>query len=469
MAWPVLLPILAALAQSPEAPDRPRLIVLTDISSLTAGMAEPDDGQSMIRLMLYANDVDIEGLVASSNMGHGQTVRPDLIEAVVEAYGQVQPNLARHDPRYPTAEVLKKTIKAGQPIAGPEVPVTESVGDNQDTEASNWIIQVVDRPDPRPVWVTIWGGSADLAQALWRVRHSRSKEELNTFLSKIRVHSIHDQDSTGPWIKEHFPGLFYITSQRAYRGMYRGGDVSLVSSDWVETHIRHGHGPLGALYPNYRGGDIWSGTLGPVRGIKEGDSPSFLSLVPNGLGDPSRLWAGSWGGRFEGHDNRFTDVPDLDLPSASDPDPRMSSVYRWRPAFQADFQARLDWCVLPPEKANHPPVVRIDGPRERTVSPGSVVTLDARGSSDPEGKPLRVSWSLYPKSEETREVVLDDPESGMVHIKVPEADRRRTIPVLLMVEDRGQPPLTRYGRVFLTVEPSGRLTPPPGPSRRRRP
>ena len=67
-----------------------------------------------------------------------------------------------------------------------------------------------------------------------------------------------------------------ITNVRAMRGMYRGGDVSLVSSRWVETHI-HGHGSLGDLYPDYDGGDIWSRTLGRVRGIKEGDSPSFLS------------------------------------------------------------------------------------------------------------------------------------------------------------------------------------------------
>ncbi len=88
----------------------------------------------------------------------------------------------------------------------------------------------------------------------------------------------------------------------------------------------HGHGPLGDLYPDYNGGDIWSGTLGPVRGTKEGDSPSFLSLVPNGLSDPERPWLGSWGGRFEGQGKRLTDVPDADLDTSGDPDPRMSSV-----------------------------------------------------------------------------------------------------------------------------------------------
>jgi hypothetical protein len=68
---------------------RPRLLVLTDISSLTAGVAEPDDGQSLIRLMLYANEFNIEGLIATSNLGHGQKTRPDLIRQVVDAYGSL--------------------------------------------------------------------------------------------------------------------------------------------------------------------------------------------------------------------------------------------------------------------------------------------------------------------------------------------------------------------------------------------
>src|SRR5690606_16532742 len=119
------------------------------------------------------------------------------------------------------------------------------------------------------VWILIWGGSADLAQALWRVRHDRSPEDLDHFVSKIRVHSIGDQDSTGPWIRDQFPGLYTITQRRAYRGMYRGGDPTRVSSAWVRGQI-HGQGTLGDLYPDYDGGDIWSGTLGRVRGIKEG-------------------------------------------------------------------------------------------------------------------------------------------------------------------------------------------------------
>ena len=40
---------------------KPRLFVLTDIEN------EPDDAQSMVRLMTYSNQLEIEGLVATTS------------------------------------------------------------------------------------------------------------------------------------------------------------------------------------------------------------------------------------------------------------------------------------------------------------------------------------------------------------------------------------------------------------------
>ena len=101
-------------------------------------------------------------------------------------------------------------------------------------------------------------------------------------------------------------------------------------------------------------------------------------------------------------------MPDTDLDTSGDPDPRMSSVYRWRPAFQADFQARLDWCIKPYGEANHPPDVRIAGDREREVEPGRAVALDAGGTTDPDGDGLDFSWSVYPATPDvSRKVVIE--------------------------------------------------------------
>ncbi|HTF27792.1 MAG TPA: nucleoside hydrolase-like domain-containing protein, partial [Flavitalea sp.] len=106
---------------------KPRVLILTDISSLTQDKGEPDDGQSLIRLMLYANEFDIEGLIATSNLEHGQTVRTDLIKKVIEAYGKVRQQLVLHDRRYPSEADLSKTIFGGQPIAGREIAYQKSI------------------------------------------------------------------------------------------------------------------------------------------------------------------------------------------------------------------------------------------------------------------------------------------------------------------------------------------------------
>lgn len=439
---------------------QPRLLVLTDISSLTAGVGEPDDGQSMIRLMLYSNDFDIEGLVASSNMRHGQVVKPELIRSVVQAYAQVYPNLLLHSASYPSPDKLMSCVKSGQPVAGRDVPLADSIGEDKDTEGSNWIIAAGDKPDPRPLWITIWGGSADLAQALWRVAHTRSAADTAAFISRLRVYAIGDQDSTATWIKTNFPALFYITSGYGMRGMYRGGDTRLVSPEWVDTHIRHGHGALGALYPNYNGGDIWSRT---VRGIKEGDTPSYLALIPNGLNDATNtVWQpewGGWGGRFQRvadeSANQFTDAVD-ETGSTDDLSPYMSAIHRWRPAYQADFQARLDWCVTDVAETNHRPVVAVAGepglqPVYISADAGATVRLDAEGTYDPDGDALNYRWWIYREAGTypgiARIVDCDHPQST---VQVPpDFVSGQTIHVILEVTDNGEPALTSYRRVIV--------------------
>ncbi|MBN9661019.1 MAG: DUF1593 domain-containing protein [Acidobacteria bacterium] len=411
----VVFPLLAFAA------DKPRVLVLTDISSLTAGVREPDDGQSLVRFLLFSNEFDVEGFVASSNLGHGQVVRPELIRQAIEGYAAVWPNLRRHLSSYPDPARLRDRVKAGQPIAGPKVPVEASVGEGKDTEGSDWIVRTAMSPDRRPLWILIWGGSADLAQALWR---TRDNVELRR---KLRVHAVHDQDSTGPWIRKTFPDLFYILRGDGVRGTYRGGDTSLVSPEWVERNVRVDHGPLGALYPNYKGGDVWSGRLGAVRGVKEGDTPTFLSLIANGLNDPERLDLGGWGGRVV--DARDAVESDAD---PGDPNASMISVYRWRADWQAEFQARLDWCVRDPAKANHAPSVKLKVTGNR---------LDARGSRDPDGDKLTYEWMIYPKGKRkvrleakgARARIYAEPGPGAVH-------------VVVAVRDSGTPALTRYAR-----------------------
>ena len=438
------------------SPQKPRVLILTDITSLKAGYLEPDDGQSLVRLMLYTNDLEIEGLIASSNLGHGQRVQPELIHQVIDAYAKVQPKLVQHDPAYPSAERLHSLVKSGQPRASPKVPITTSFGEGLDTEASEWIIRVADQPDTRPVWVCIWGGSADLAQALWKMQQTRSKDEVQTFVRKLRVHAISDQDSTGRWIRQQFPDLFYVYSRHCHRGMYRGGNTQLTDSVWVANQIHNPANPLGMLYPNYVGGDIWTGQLGRVKGTKEGDTPSFLGLVLNGLNVPEQPEWGSWGGLYaKNNTGYYQDKVDSTANYATDRTPYMASVYRWRPDWQADFLARLQWCVSPYPEANHHPKAVVNGdasaqPIRQTIRAGTTAQFDARQSSDPERQTLRFYWQIYPQTA-IAGVVLQDAETARLKVRVASTVRQQTVPILLTVTDAGQPALRHYRRVILQV------------------
>ncbi len=447
----LLIVSLFFLALNAAAIDRPRLIVLADINSFKAAEGDTSASQSIIRLLLYSDVLDIEGLVAGSGLDHGQKVRPDFLRAAIQGYKGVQQNLHLHSPDFPPAEDLMRLVKAGQPVAGFNVRVNDSIGRLRDTEASNWIIAAADKSDPRPLWICALGGTADLAQALWKVRDTRSEGDLLKFVAKLRVHAIGDQDATGPWLRENFPTLHYILREVAFRGMYRGGDQALVADEWIASVPRGGRGFLGELYPSHRGTDVWSRQLGLVQGVRESGSPSFLSLVPNGLNAPDRVGLSSWGGRLEGPELRPVDSREEPGP-ASDPDPRIAPVYRWRAAVQADFQARLDWCVKPRAEANHAPSASIAGETQRTLKPGETLAIDATDSRDPDGHALFFRWSIDSSEALAAGCKIEAPDAARARLIIPASITQGEVPVLLIVRDDGEPVLESYARVRCMIE-----------------
>ncbi|MBQ8655329.1 MAG: DUF1593 domain-containing protein [Clostridia bacterium] len=413
--------------------EKTRLIVLTDISSLRADRGEPDDTQSLIRLLLYANELQLEGLVATYS-AHLEGCDPALIHRVLDVYAQVRPNLVLHDAAYPPAEQLHGVVAAGSPRCG-----MDQVGEGGDTEGSELIIRTVDRKDPRPVWITVWGAPTDLAQALWKVEHTRSKAEAAAFRAKIRVHAIHDQyDGSGPWIRKTFPDVFYLTSYKVFRGMYRAGDESLSSPEWVRAHVTEGHGPLGAIYPVYDGGD----NIGPVKGMKEGDSPSFLYLIPNGLNDPEKPEQGSWGGRFRQTGARQYSDGVESIPGETS---ERASAARWRQAYQADFAARMDWCVLPYAEGCHSPRVQLETARMITARPGDTVELRVR-AEDPDGSELTCSWS-----QESGVPADVEGRGTWARVIIPEKASGR-MDVLFTARKQSDHPLERYARTEIHIK-----------------
>jgi hypothetical protein len=320
--------------------DRPRLAVLTDIGG------DPDDQQSLVRLMVYANEFEIEALVASASGTRGELkksiVQPQLIREIIQAYQKVLPNLQRHAEGWPAAEDLLQRVKSGNPFRE-----RAYIGEGNDTEASKWLIERIDAGTPeRPLNISIWGGQTDLAQALWQVKQDRGADGLATFVKRFRVYDIGDQDGIADWLRGEFPGMHYILAgpppgrdkrDAVYRGMYLTGDESLTSRAWIDENVRS-KGPLGALYPI----KTWTAP-NPHGCMKEGDTPSWFFFLRLGGNDPADPTKAGWGGQFKREAAGWY----RDLPIKEGFDPR-TTVSRWRPDFQRDFAKRMAWCVAAP-------------------------------------------------------------------------------------------------------------------------
>lgn len=462
-----LLPGVATAAE-PARP-KPRVIVLTDIGN------EPDDAESLVRFLVYANQFDIEGLVATTSIHLRDQVGAFRIREIVQAYGAVRGKLMLHEPGFPRGETLAALIREGRPAYG-----MTGVGEGQDSSGSEAIIAAVDVRDPRPVWVLIWGGPNTLAQALWKVARTRTPEQLAAFVAKLRVHAISDQDDSGPWIRSSFPGLFYIVSPGLhpggayhhstwsgiagdrFHGRFSGADFTLVDNPWLEANIRRG--PLGRHYP-------------PMEFMMEGDTPSFLYLIDNGLGDPERPDWGSWGGRYELYTpktekwfiapetrpiwtNAADEVRGIDGNWYTT---NQATVWRWRAAYQNDFAARIDWTIKPRGEANHPPVARLAHGDRLTARQGQTVTLDASPSRDPDGDRLSYRWFYYDEAgsfttsqgKTGDPIEIDGADTARASFVVPKnrVMRLGTMHLIVAATDSGTPALTRYRRVIVDVLP----------------
>ena len=459
--------IAAAYARVDDFARKPRLIALNDF-----GPNDNDNQQYLVRLLLYSNEIDIEGIIPTTSEFQRDSVRPDYVFPRIDAYEQVLPNLRKHAAGFPSADHLRKLVAVGPPVFG-----MEAVGEGRLSPGAQLIINVIDRPDPRPVWVSIGGGANTLAEALYYVKKTRSRQELAAFISKLRAYSISDQDDSGPWMRQEFPNLFYIVSpsnsygtpfsqEDFFRSTWlgfsaeplndsRGVDDTKVHEPWLDANIRS-KGPLGAAYP-------------PIQYIMEGDTPSWLNLVNNGLNSYRNPSWGGWGGRYEwrifygesrpiwtqGYASSDT-VTGIDGNLYSSD---FATIWRWRDACQNDFSARMDLTINDYQHANHPPVVVVNGAAGKDVLTinavaGQPVSLSAAGSSDPDGNQLQFQWIAYPEAGyrvplqplPLATVSGADNQDATVTVDTPSVFH-----VILAVTDNGTPNLTSYRRVILNV------------------
>ena len=449
-----------------------RVIILTDIE------ADPDDSQSLIRLLLYSNEIDIKGIIATTSCWHKDKVNPESIVNILHAYGKVQPNLIEHYENFPREEDLQKLVKRGIPKYG-----MLGVGDGKDSEGSEWIIKTLNEEDERPLWISVWGGVNTLAQALYKLKKYQPNDVLEKLISKLRVYTISDQDDTGIWIRNNFPDLHYIVSPgddygsatwNAINSYIPGINNETISNRWIEGNIQQGHGALGAVYPDVAYG-------------MEGDTPSFLMLIPNGLNFSEHPEWGGWGGRYEYYKPDFykqskggsgvpfetetrkiwTHANDTYTPYIVNEFGRTVSrdtitfhnnkvtLWRWRDEIQNDFAARMDWCTKSFEEANHPPVPVLNHPEKMHVKSGEGFGLNANGSWDPDGDNLSYLWFNYPEAGTYKDLIKIDSAKNVrgIWIKAPIVEKEETVHFILKVSDKGSPALSRYKRVIITISP----------------
>lgn len=263
----LIISFLSVKAQKPT-PEKPRVLISTDI-----GGTDPDDNQSMIHLLMYADKFNIEGLVSSPSYGNG--TKAEILK-MIDLYEKDLPKLQKHSSDFPTPKYLRSISKQGMHVNAPYIGYSKS------TEGSEWIVKSARKKSAQPLWVLVWGGLEDVAQAL---------HDAPEIQNKIKIYWIGGPNkkwsaNSYAYIVENFPDLWFIEANSTYYAFFsKNDDPNILKSSEYYDHYMKGYGHLGKDFKNYYNGEI-----------KMGDSPTLFYLMHGNPNDPK---AESWGGSFE--------------------------------------------------------------------------------------------------------------------------------------------------------------------------
>lgn len=434
---------------------KPRIVVLTDVSTW-----ETDDSESLVRLLVHADMFEIEGIIYTTGWSLEET-RDDffqLIHDALDAYEKDLSNLMKRSNQvyfkndesqqsigyWPSPAYLRQNTVFGSKKRG-----IDKIGKDNNSDGSNLIIKLADEKDERPLWILLWGGGNTLAQSIWQVQKERNEIELKTFLHKIPTYAITDQDrsykggtpydiSSHQWMRREFEkNLIFLWDECAWK--YQNGTGK---NNWDEyaLHIQN-HGNLGKVYPKYKFG-------------VEGDTPSFLYVMPNGLSNPLIPNQVSWGGYFE-----WGICPDDSTFAYTNHKGKANEIcnkyesYFYSATFN-NFAARMDWASE--GKGNRNPIIILNGNEGIYLvhiekEQGKSIVLDASKTFDPENDQLTFNWWIMPEAGTYKEkVTIQNDNSDRIKFDIPSDSAGKTIHVICEVSDNGEPTLTSYRRIIIT-------------------
>jgi hypothetical protein len=496
---------------------KPRVVITTD--------PELDDSNSLVRYLLFSSDFETEGLIYASSQFHwkgdgkgtkwfvagreytrfGLNLCPctswrwnpseRFIDDAVETYAQAYPNLRVHDRGYPTPEALKSKIRWGNVEFDGEM--------SKDTPGSDLIKSLLLDDDAAPVYLHAWGGQSTIARALKSIEEQYESTPQWTairakVIAKAVIHPSGDQDDTyAKYIGPHWPEIRYRRLAGGVRLGYGAQsavseeDAEYFTTEWTRENIS-ARGPLGAFYRVWgdgkqkvegdvfdyfglsregaeelkrRGYIVWSPIQPAGSFLGEGDTPTFLNLIDNGLRGYRGDSFGGWGGYAGAEAGPAFGAAFAPLESvAANPAARReiprAPTHPFLAAAQRDFAARLVWATTPTyAQANHHPRLVVRS-RSRFISarPGEAVSL-AVAASDPDGNAVALRWWRWDDADSYAGAVGFEPTSGThTRLTVPaDAVPGQTIHVIAEATDDGVPALTRYERFVVTV--AGRTAP----------